>query len=222
MPSSNALTCGMPHTNTRTLRITHGVHALDDLPPREWPAASQPAPGRSRRPGRVPESRTAARRAGTARARPSTRPPRRRPRARARGSSRRGTAGPRTTTPATRMAGQTSSMPRKPANAQISQNGTITREERQLPADHRAQVEQVESGHALQRDDRRAERAERDRRGVGDERQPRRRQRREAQPDQHRAGHGDRRAESRRALEERAEAERDEQELQPAVASSRA
>ena len=38
-----------------------------------------------------------------------------------------------------------------------------------------------------------------------------------AEADQHRAGDGDRRSESGRALEERAEAERDEQQLQPPV-----
>ena len=38
-------------------------------------------------------------------------------------------------------------------------------------ADHRAELQQVEIRHALQRDDRRAERAERDGRRVGDERQ---------------------------------------------------
>jgi len=60
------------------------------------------------------------------------------------------------------------------------------REERQLAADHRAQLEEIEIGHALQRDDRRAERAISDRGRVGDEREARRVQRREAQADQQR------------------------------------
>ena len=121
-------------------------------------------------------------------------------------------------TPATRMAGQMATMPRHPANAQISQNGTITEKNGSCRPTMALSSQQIEAGHALQRDDRRAERAERDRRGVGDERETRRGQRREAEADENGAGDRDRRAETGRALEERAERERDEQQLQPAIA----
>jgi hypothetical protein len=94
-------------------------------------------------------------------------------------------------------------------------------EEGQLTADHRAQIMQVERGDALQRDDGRAERAERDRRGVGDERQARRRERGEAESNQDGSSHRDGRAKSGRALEERTEAEGDEQQLQAAVGGDR-
>ena len=126
MPSSNAFICGRPQTNTSTLRMIHGIHA------RMTSRATARRRGRHRRtarcrsPADVATRRAAARLAGTARARPSRRPRRRRPPATARGSSRRGTAASRTPTPATRIAGQTPSMPRQPANAQTSQNGTIT------------------------------------------------------------------------------------------------
>ena len=98
---------------------------------------------------------------------------RRRPRppARDRGSWRRGTAASRRTRrprapPATRR-----SMPRQPGERPDQPERHDHREERELPADHGAEVAQVEAGDALQRDDRRAQRAERDRRGVGDERE---------------------------------------------------
>ena len=91
------------------------------------------------------------------------------------------------------------------------------REERQLPADHRAEQVRIEAGHAREAGDRRAERAVGDRRGIGDQRQPRRGQRREAETDQDRARHRDRRAEARGALEEGAEGKRDQQQLQPPV-----
>ena len=142
---------------------------------------------------------------------------RRRRRARGRGSSRRGTAGRRRTSPATRIAGQTSIMPRKPAKAQTSQNGTRTEKNGSWRPDHGAQVEEVETGHALERDDGRAERAEGHGRGVGDEREARGGERREAEADEDGARHRDRRAEAGRALEERAEGEGDEQELEAPV-----
>jgi hypothetical protein len=109
-------------------------------------------------------------------------------------------------------------MPRQPANAQISQNGHDQREEWQLPADHCSQQEWVDAGHAREAGDRCAECAIGDRRRVGDQRQARGRERREAKPNQNRAGHRDRRAEARSAFEERTEAERDEKKLQAAVA----
>ena len=91
------------------------------------------------------------------------------------------------------------------------------REERQLAPDHRAEQIGIEPGHRGEAGDRRAERAVGDGRGIGDQRQAGRRQRREAQPDQDRAGHRDRRAEARCTLEERAEGKGDQQQLQPAV-----
>ena len=92
------------------------------------------------------------------------------------------------------------------------------REERQLPPDHGAEQIGIEAGDAGETRDRRAERAKCDRRGIGDQRQPGRRERREAKTDQDRARHRDRRAETGRALEERAERKCDQQQLQPPVA----
>ena len=77
--------------------------------------------------------------------------------------------------------------------------------------------QEIEPGDGGQRDHRRAQRAEGHRGGVGDQRQAGGRERREAQPDQHGGADGHRRAEAGRTLEEGAEAEGDEQELQPAV-----
>ena len=195
--------------------MIHGIHArttsarcMTRAPPRA--AASRLA-------GQQPHRRAASRleeqhdRAD----RRSPTPPR--PPATVRGSSRRGTAGSRTTTPATRIAGQTAHMPREPANAQTSQNGTITEKKGSWRPTIALRSCRSSSVTRLQRDDRRPERAERDRRGVGDERQSRGGERREAKADQNRAGDGDRRAETRCTLEERAEAERDEEQLQPPV-----
>ncbi len=91
------------------------------------------------------------------------------------------------------------------------------REERQLSPDHGAEQIGIDPRHARQSGDRCAERAVSDRRGIGDERKARGRERREAEPDQDRAGHRHRRAEAGRALEERAERECDQQQLQAAV-----
>ena len=95
------------------------------------------------------------------------------------------------------------------------------REERQLPPHHAAELVQVEAGHRGQRDDGRAERAEGNRRGVGDQRQARGGERPKAQPHQDGGGDRHRRAESGGALEEGAEAKGDEQHLQPAVIADR-
>ena len=70
---------------------------------------------------------------------------------------------------------------------QISQNGTINEKNGSCRPTMALSVEQVEPGDAGQRDDRRAERAEGHRRGVGDQRQAGGGERREAQADQHRA-----------------------------------
>ena len=56
--------------------------------------------------------------------------------------------------PATRIAGHTLIIPRRPAQAQISQKGMIT-EERQLATNHCAQLVEIEARDALQCDDRR-------------------------------------------------------------------
>ena len=80
------------------------------------------------------------------------------------------------------------------------------REERQLPADHRAELVQIEPGDRRQRDERNAERAEGDRRGVADQRELGGFERLEAEADQHRAADRHRRAEAGGALDEGAEA----------------
>ena len=90
-------------------------------------------------------------------------------------------------------------------------------EQRQDAADHSGERHQVVAVHLGHRDDRRAERAVRDRRRVGDQREPRRGERREAEADQDRRRHGDRRAEPGRSLEERAVGERDQEQLQAPV-----
>ena len=91
------------------------------------------------------------------------------------------------------------------------------REEWQLTADHGRQVLQAQAGDAVEHDDRRAQSAIGDRGGVRDQRQAGRRQWRETQADQDRAGHRDRRAAPGGALEERAETERDQHQLQTAI-----
>ena len=120
-------------------------------------------------------------------------------------------------TPATRMAGQISSVLRNPQNVTVSQNGTITEKNGQLATDHGGELQQVEPGDARQHDDGRARPAIGHRRRIGDQRQTRRRQRMKTQTDQDRARHGDRRTASGRAFEKGAEAERDQHELQPAI-----
>ena len=72
-------------------------------------------------------------------------------------------------TPATRSAGQTSIILRKPTKAQISQNGTISEKNGSWRPIMPRELEQVEPGDGRKRDDRRAERAEGDGRGVGDQ-----------------------------------------------------
>ena len=82
------------------------------------------------------------------------------------------------------------------------------REERKLATDHRAQRLQIEPGDCREHDDRRAQRAVGDRRGVGDQREPCRGERLEAEPHHDRGSHRHRRPEAGRAFEECAEAER--------------
>ena len=120
-------------------------------------------------------------------------------------------------TPVTRMAGQIAIMPRQPANAQISQNGTISEKNGNCRPTIAPSTIGIETGDGRQALDRRAERAIGDGCGVGDQRKAGSRQRREAEPDQDRAGDRDRRTEAGCAFEEGAEGERDQQELQAAV-----
>jgi hypothetical protein len=86
-----------------------------------------------------------------------------------------------------------------------------------LAADHRAENVGIEAGDRGEALDRRAERAIRDRRSVGDQRQAGGRQRREAEADQNRTGDGYGRAEAGGAFEKRTECKRDQQQLQPPV-----
>ena len=82
-------------------------------------------------------------------------------------------------------------------------------------------VSSLDPGHLACDHDGRADGTEGDRRGVGDEAQPGGIERLEPEADEHGGGDGDRRAEPGCALEERAEAERDEQRLQPPILRDR-
>ena len=84
-------------------------------------------------------------------------------------------------------------------------------------ADHGAQRQLVESGDIGERDDRDADRPERDRRRIGQQADAGGVERVEAEAGEHRARHGDRRAETGGALDEGAEREGDEHRLQPAI-----
>ncbi|RVD74417.1 hypothetical protein A9HBioS_5657 [Pseudomonas koreensis] len=91
------------------------------------------------------------------------------------------------------------------------------REKWQLPTDHHRQLHLIQPGDLGQGDDRCAERAERHRGGVGNQRQTGRGQRRKTEADQNRPGHRHRCAEPGRAFKKRTEAEGDQQQLQTAV-----
>ena len=95
--------------------------------------------------------------------------------------------------------------------------GHDQREKRQLPPDHRTEEVGVEPRHAGKPGDRCAEGAIGDRRGIGNQRQAGGGERREAEADQDRGGHRDGCPKARGALEERAERECDQQQLQAAV-----
>jgi hypothetical protein len=90
-------------------------------------------------------------------------------------------------------------------------------EERQLPAGHGRERLKVEARDGSQHDDRRAERAESDGRGVPDECDARRQERPETEADQHGCRDRDRRAEARGSFDESSEGEGDEQRLDPPV-----
>ncbi len=74
-----------------------------------------------------------------------------------------------------------------------------------------------ESSDALQRDQRDADGAERDRRGVGEQADAGGVERRESEAGEHGGGHGDRRAEARGAFDEGSEGEGDQQGLKAMV-----
>ena len=76
--------------------------------------------------------------------------------------------------PQTRIAGHTWRMPRHPAKAQISQNGTSTEKNGSCRPTMAPSRNGSRPGDVRKPLDRRAERAVGDRRGVGDERQARR------------------------------------------------
>ena len=119
--------------------------------------------------------------------------------------------------PHTSTAGQTPASP-APARHRADHPGRHDeREERKLVAGHRRDGLLVEAGDLRERDDRRAEGAEGDRRRVGDQCQARRLERRKARAHQQRGRDRHRGPESRGALQERAERERDQQGLQPVV-----
>jgi hypothetical protein len=92
------------------------------------------------------------------------------------------------------------------------------REDRQLAADHRAEIVQVEPGERREGGQRDAERAEGNGGGVADEGELGGLEGLEAQADHEGAGDGDGRAEAGGALDERAEAEGDQQRLDAAIA----
>ena len=91
------------------------------------------------------------------------------------------------------------------------------REHRQLPSDHRAENIGIETGHRSETLNRGTERAVGNRGGIGDQRQAGRGERREAEADQNRPGHGNRRAEAGSAFEKCPERKRDQQQLQAPV-----
>ena len=107
--------------------------------------------------------------------------------------------------------------PAKAGKGPDEPEGHQDREERQLPADHPRELLQVEPADCRQRDHRRTQCAIGHRRSVGDQRQPGRGERREAQADENRGGHRNRRTETRGAFEEGAEAKRNQQQLQAPV-----
>ena len=91
------------------------------------------------------------------------------------------------------------------------------REERELPADHLREGKFVDAGDFAQRNDRCAERAERDGCGVGDERESRGGERLEAELNENGCGHGDGCAEAGCAFKEGTEGERDEDDLNAGI-----
>ncbi len=76
------------------------------------------------------------------------------------------------------------------------------RQERGLPPDHRAELVRVQAGDLAEGGDRHRDRAERDRRGVGDQRDGGRAQRREPDGQQHHGGDRDGRAEPGQRLQQ--------------------
>lgn len=93
------------------------------------------------------------------------------------------------------------------------QQGHDEGQQRGLTAHYGGDGIQWQAGDLGERHDRCAHRAERDRRGVGDERDHRRAHRVEAERDQHHRADRDGRAEAREGFQERAEAEGDHERL---------
>ena len=119
--------------------------------------------------------------------------------------------------PHTSTAGHTPRSPRQPLIVTTSHAGTISETNGSCRPAIAPSALAGMSVIVAEREDRRADRAERDRRGVGDQRQPGRVERREAETDQQRRADRDRRAEAGRPLDEGAERERDQQRLDPAI-----
>jgi len=90
-------------------------------------------------------------------------------------------------------------------------------DQRQLPPDHLPERHVRQMGHLAEHRDGNAEGAEGDGRGVKDEREGQRLERREADQDQHGTRDCDRRSETGDSFEEGAEAEADDDEHDPAV-----
>ena len=123
--------------------------------------------------------------------------------------------------PQTSTAGHTPRKPRQPDIVQTIQAGTISENNGNLPAGHRRELHFRQAGHFGERDDRRAERAERHRCRVGDQRQSGGVERREAGADQQRGRDGHRRAKPGGPFDERAEAKRDQQRLNALIGRQR-
>ena len=123
--------------------------------------------------------------------------------------------------PQTSTAGQTPRRPRQPAIVTTIQAGTINEKKRKLPSGHGGELHFRQPGDFGERDDRRAERAERDGCCVGNQGESRGVERRETGADQKCGGNGDGRAESGGPFDERTEAERDQQRLNALIGRER-
>src|SRR5688572_23685297 len=123
MLSSHAFICGNPHTNTRTLRINHGTHARMTssrlCPGARSSVGASVSPGRSHvRAGcQIFRNRTTAPSEMTDDTTSTSQGP---------WKFEMRNCGIANETPATRIAGHTDHMPRRPANAQTNKKGTIT------------------------------------------------------------------------------------------------
>ena len=121
------------------------------------------------------------------------------------------------TPPQTSTAGHTPPQAAPPAHRHDEPRGDDERYERQLPAGHLADGHRGNARNGREGEDGCRDCAEGDGRGVGDERESGRVQRREAEAHQERGTDGNRCAEARCAFDEGAERERDEQRLNAPV-----